>query len=520
MVSAVLVVGAALLAGGGLLLVLLQSALINTTQVSLDERARDVALLVQQSGLERTDLEVTADLAHGERIQLLTPAGVVVQSSDPRLTSPMVPGLLPSVGDSDSQHIPQIPALDTDEDVLVVAYGFHSPGRNLVVQIGRPVQIQSDTIRTVGWFLLGGGPLLLGVVAVATWVLVGRSLRTVDRITTQVGRIGGRSLDERIEVPTTADEIEHLARTMNSMLDRLQASDRAQKAFVSDASHELRSPLSTLRVTSEIAGQDPTGKTWLEMGDLIDSEVQRMQSLVDDLLTLAKVDANRLMLRPEEVDLDDLLHTEVRRLRTASEVSVRARIQPVRAVGDPDRLAQVIRNVVDNARMHSHGQVAITLTAADGLARIMIDNDGPVIPERDRQRIFERFVRLDDDRSRDSGGSGLGLAISSAIMAAHFGRIRAAESDQGWCRFVIELPISTDQVRIDDQDDEHEDDHGGGAQDEQSDLTDQARSVDQTPGIDQAAEVDQKAKDDHARPAAEPASRDASSSPDWSGVSR
>ncbi|GAB3929488.1 two-component sensor histidine kinase [Microlunatus endophyticus] len=494
MVSAVLVVGAALLAGGGLLLVLLQSALINTTQVSLDERARDVALLVQQSGLDRTDLEVTADLEHGERIQLLTPNGTVVQSSDTRLTVPMAPGLLPATGQSISRRVPEIPALDSDDDVLVVGYGFSAHGRNLIVQIGRPVQIQADTIRTVGWFLLGGGPLLLGVVAIATWVLVGRSLRTVDRITTQVSRIGGRSLDERIEVPRTADEIEHLARTMNSMLDRLQASDRAQKAFVSDASHELRSPLSTLMVTSEIASKDPTGKTWLEMGDLIDSEVSRMQSLVDDLLTLAKVDANGLMLRREEVDLDDLLQNEIRRLRAASRVRVRARIQPVRAVGDPDRLAQVIRNVVDNARLHSRGQVAITLTAEDGLARILIDNDGLVIPEADRQRIFERFVRLDDDRSRDSGGSGLGLAISSAIMAAHDGRISAAETDQGWCRFVIELPISTDQIKIDDQDDDDhpEVDH---------------EPVDHEPG-------------DQARPTPEPANRDGRSSPDWSGVRR
>jgi signal transduction histidine kinase len=295
----------------------------------------------------------------------------------------------------------------------------------------------------------------------------------VDRITTQVGRIGAANLDERVEVPPTADEIEHLARTMNSMLDRLQSADRAQRAFVSDASHELRSPLSTLVVTSEIASADPTGRTWLEMGDLVDSEVRRMQALVDDLLTLAKVDANGLVLKREDVDLDDLLQTEVRRLRTASTVQVIARIEPVRVSGDPDRLAQVIRNVVDNASLHARSTVAITLCAdpdradpeaaeADRTdpdpadphrtdpyrAQIMIDNDGPVIPPSDRQRIFERFVRLDDDRSRDSGGSGLGLAISSAIMAAHHGSIAATETDEGWCRFVIELPSAPEFDRL------------------------------------------------------------------------
>jgi signal transduction histidine kinase len=493
-VSAVLVVGAALLAGGALLLVLLQSALINTTKVALEERGRDVALLVEQGGLARTNLELTADLEHGERIQLLSADGRVLQTSDQRLVRPMAPGLMPKPGETDSRKISQLAALDSDEDILVAAYGFSSDGQPLVVQIGRPVQIQSDTIRTVGWFLLGGGPLLLGVVAAAVWVLVGRSLRTVDRITTQVGRIGGRSLDERVEVPPTADEIEHLARTMNSMLDRLQASDRAQRAFVSDASHELRSPLSTLVVTSEIASADPTGKTWLEMGDLVDSEVRRMQALVDDLLTLAKVDAHGLRLRREDVDLDDLLHNEVRRLRTASPVRVSARIQPVRAIGDPDRLAQVIRNVVDNARMHSKGQVAITLVADDGVARIMIDNDGPVIPEADRQRIFERFVRLDDDRSRDSGGSGLGLAISAAIMAAHGGIIDATETEQGWCRFVIELPIA-EQSAVDDAEEQPEE------HDQQAD--DHAQG-------DQTAQTG----------AAEPANRSDTSSVGWSGVRR
>jgi signal transduction histidine kinase len=446
-VSAVLVVGAALLAGGALLLVLLQSALINTTKVALEERGRDVALLVERGDITGAGLKQTADLEHGERIQLLNAAGAVVQTSDPRLTSPMAPHLLPGVGDTDTRRVGEIPALGTDEDVQIAAYGFSLHGHHMILQIGRPIQIQADTIRTVGWFLLGGGPLLLLVVAAAVWVLVGRSLRTVDRITTQVGQINASRLDERVSVPQTADEIEHLARTMNLMLDRLQASDRAQRAFVSDASHELRSPLSTLVVTSEIASADPSGRTWLEMGDLVDSEVRRMQSLVDDLLTLAKVDANGLVLHLQDVDLDDLLQTEVRRLRTASAVQVRARIEPVRVSGDPDRLAQVFRNVIDNAALHARSTVAISVAEQADRAVVMIDNDGPVIPAAERQRIFERFVRLDDDRSRDSGGSGLGLAISSAIMAGHRGKITATETEAGWCRFMIELPLRTDLDR-------------------------------------------------------------------------
>ncbi|HEY9294698.1 MAG TPA: ATP-binding protein [Microlunatus sp.] len=482
-VSAVIVVGAALIAGGALLLVLLQSALINTTKVALEERGRDVSQLVLQSGADGINLDLTADLEHGERIQLIDSDGTVLQTSDDKLTAPMAPGLMPEPGESQSRRLGQVPALRTDEDVLVAAYGFSDDGQDLVVQVGRPIQIQADTIRTVGWFLLGGGPLLLGVVSVAVWVLVGRSLRTVDRITTQVGRIGAQSLDERVDVPPTADEIEHLARTMNSMLDRLQASDRAQRAFVSDASHELRSPLSTLVVTSEIASADPTGRTWLEMGDLVDSEVRRMQGLVDDLLTLAKVDAHGLILHRQEIDLDDLLQTELRRLRTASRVTVTARIEPVRVVGDPDRLAQVIRNIVDNARTHSRGRIAITLDRAQDHARIMIDNDGPVVPPEERQRIFERFVRLDDDRSRDSGGSGLGLAISAAIMVAHGGSITVGEDDHGWCRFVIELPLQPGA------DDDHELLMDRDELDDQSEL----QLPDASADVDHAATADQEA---------------------------
>jgi signal transduction histidine kinase len=442
-ISAVIVVGLALIAGGALLLVLLQSALINTTKVALEERSRDVALLIQQGGRD-TNLSLAADLEHGERIQLLTADGKVLQSSDSRLTGVMAPTLLPAPGQTQTKRLPQLPPLTSGEDVLVAAYGARSDGQSIVVQVARPIQIQADTIRTVAWFLLGGGPLLLCVVAVAVWVLVGRSLRTVDGITTQVGRIGGENLDERIAVPGTADEIERLARTMNRMLDRLQDSDRAQRAFVSDASHELRSPLSTLVVTSEIASADPTGKTWLEMGDLVDSEVRRMQALVDDLLTLAKLDANGLVLHRQDVDLDDLLQNEVRRLRAATSMQVSARIDPTRVSGDPDRLGQVIRNVVDNARLHSRGRIAIAVHRVDDVAQVIIDNDGPVVPAQDRQRIFERFVRLDDDRSRDSGGSGLGLAISAAIMDAHEGTISVGENEQGWCRFVVELPIDPD----------------------------------------------------------------------------
>ncbi|MBA8795706.1 signal transduction histidine kinase [Friedmanniella endophytica] len=440
--SAVVVVGLALLAGGGLLLFALQSALTNTTRGALEARARDVAILASEQGLRAVGSELQRDRIRGQEVQILDGQGAVVATSDQRLAAALAPGLHPSTGQYRDLGLTGIAQIGDEDDYLVVAYGFERDRQPYVVQVAGSIQIQSDTIRTVGLLLVGGAPLLLVVVAVAVWVLVGRSLGAVDRIRKQVARIDGARLNERVPVPPSRDEIELLAATMNTMLDRIEASDRAQRAFVSDASHELRSPISTLVITGEVAAADPTGRTWVEMQDIVLDESRRMRALVEDLLVLAKVDAQGLALRQVEVDLDDLLDIEVRRLRKASGLTVRSDLVPARVTGDPDRLGQVIRNVADNAVRHAVSTIAVAVRTDQVQAVITIDNDGPPIAPAERGRIFQRFVRLDDARDRDSGGSGLGLAISAAIVDAHHGRIETGETEQGWCRFAITLPLA------------------------------------------------------------------------------
>jgi signal transduction histidine kinase len=164
-----------------------------------------------------------------------------------------------------------------------------------------------------------------------------------------------------------------------------------------------------------------------------------MQRLVDDLLLLAKAD-DGLPLRIEEVDLDDLVEAEVRRLRATAEVSVTASIAAARVMGDRLRLAQVVRNLVDNAVAHSRGAIALAVSSnADGVV-LTVDNDGPAIPEDKRELVFDRFARLEESRARDHGGSGLGLAIVRTLVEAHGGTVRAAETPVGTCRFDVRLP--------------------------------------------------------------------------------
>jgi signal transduction histidine kinase len=317
------------------------------------------------------------------------------------------------------------------------------------VQVAVPIRTQRASVQTVVVLLLAATPLLLAAVAVAVWVLVGRALRPVEQIRTAVAEIDARALSARLEIPPTRDEIAALARTMNAMLDRLQASDRAQRAFVSDASHELRSPLATLSTAAELAGRTDDEEVRSRLLATMNAELVRMRGLVGNLMTLARVDAQDVVGEPVDVDLDDLVDHEARRLRTTSRFVVQTRIEPVRVQADLARLAQPLRNLVDNAERHAAGRIALALTTQGDQAVIWVDNDGPAVDPADRERVFDRFVRLDASRSRDAGGSGLGLAIARAGVASQGDGVRVVDHPDGWCRFEIRLPLSSDDPGTD-----------------------------------------------------------------------
>jgi signal transduction histidine kinase len=438
--TAVFVVAAALLIGGLTLLVVLQTSLVAAAEAAARGEAEEVAAQISSQGLDEGRRFIESAAHFGQYVQILGPEGSVLASSVPAAAAAPLTGLRPDDGQTLIQDVPDLPSLGDDDDFLVVAAGVRANGVLHTVVVAATIQVEANTLGTVSWFVLGATPLLLTLVGIAVWVLVGRSLRQVERIRDQVAMISARGLDGRVEVPPTADEMQALAQTMNSMLDRLEAADLEQRRFVSDASHELRSPLATLSAGVEIAAADPTGRTWEEMKPVLAGETARMRYLVEDLLTLAKSNDGGLRLEMTDVDLDDILNDEIGRLRSTSRHRIEARLEPARVTGDARRLAQVVRNVLDNADRYAKSVITVEVHNAEAQVVITIDNDGPPVPAPDRARIFERFVRLDESRSRERGGSGLGLAIAAAVMGAHHGSIGASEAPGGGCRFEMLFP--------------------------------------------------------------------------------
>lgn len=436
---AVVVVLVALLAGGSGLLWALQANLERSSEESARSRAIEVVSLISNEGVVEASTSLTEDTRSGQVVQIVNSSGRVVGSSDRRASAKALSPLRPAPGTYETSEI-DIDNLGAGGDWKVISTSVEAESATYLVYVAVPIRVQRETVQTVAIFLLGTTPLLLIGVAVAVWLLVGRALQPVERIRRGVAAIDAQRLADRVEVPSTRDEIAALAATMNAMLDRLEASSGAQRAFVSDASHELRSPLATLSTAAELAAKadEPTRNRLL---DTINLELSRMGTLVENLMTLARADAQDLVLKPTEVDLDDLVDDEVHRLKSTSGRRLVVEVQPVRVWADRQRLAQALRNLVDNAERHASTTVRLCLSTRGSTAVLVVDNDGEVVNPADRERIFERFVRLDASRSRDVGGSGLGLAIARAAVRSQAGDVLAEEAPDGWCRFELSLPL-------------------------------------------------------------------------------
>jgi len=286
-------------------------------------------------------------------------------------------------------------------------------------------------------------PVALLVLGVTTWFVVGRALRPVEAMRREVDEVTAARLDRRLRDPGGRDEIARLARTLNGMLDRLDASARAQRRFVGDASHELKTPLATIRQHAEVAMLHPGSIDGPALAGTVLGEEARLTALVQGLLVLARADEGALGAARRPVDLDDLVVSETSRLRASSGLRVDASgVGPARVEGDEPLLGQVVRNLVANAARHAASQVSLGLVERDGRAVLTVDDDGGGVPVADRGRVFERFVRLDEARDRDAGGSGLGLAIVAEIVRVHGGSVQVDDSPLGGARFVVDLPAA------------------------------------------------------------------------------
>jgi signal transduction histidine kinase len=263
----------------------------------------------------------------------------------------------------------------------------------------------------------------------------------VEAIRREVAAISAAELHRRVPDQPGDDEIARLARTMNAMLGRLEGARDRQRRFVSDASHELRSPVASIRQHAEVALAHPARSTVTGLAATVLAEDLRIQRLVSDLLVLASADERSPAPRRRPVDLDDLVFEAARDLRATSDLRLdTTAVSAGRVAGEPAALRRVLGNVVENAVRHARERIAFALAESGGTVLLAVDDDGPGIPAADRERVLERFVRLDDARDRDAGGSGLGLAIVVELVAAHGGTVAVTCGPLGGTRIEIRLP--------------------------------------------------------------------------------
>ncbi|MEU9886381.1 HAMP domain-containing sensor histidine kinase [Sphaerisporangium sp. NPDC051011] len=288
---------------------------------------------------------------------------------------------------------------------------------------------------------------LISVAVLAAWQITGRTLRPVEAIRAELDATNLSDLSSRVPEPAGDDEIARLARTVNSTLDRLEnARGRMeevlaqQRRFASDASHELRTPVAGLRVQLEEARLYPEETDLRELVDHSLRDVGRLQAIISDLLLLARVGGGEPGAR-DDVDLAESVHMEVSRRK--DRLPTQLRLAPgvlVKAVDT--QIARVLTNLLDNAQRHAKRLVLVEVRRNSTHAELIVSDDGDGIAEADRERIFERFTRLDAARRRDKGGTGLGLAIVRDIARAHDGTIEAGASHADGARFVLRLPLS------------------------------------------------------------------------------
>ncbi len=285
--------------------------------------------------------------------------------------------------------------------------------------------------------ICAGALIVVGRVA---WLTAGRVLRPVERLRTRAAAITA-SADPSGRLPRSGtDELGKLAGTLNAMLASLERSADRQRRFVADAAHELRTPLAGLTAALEIAQQHPDTARDTLTGELLAGH-RRLSRTLNDLLVLAALDGRAHDTR-RPVDLAGVV-TDCTRRSVPEQMSLHAgTLQRAVVLGSESQLSRMVGNLVDNALRYARSKVNLSVTASPGWARISVTDDGPGIPEADSERVWDRFVRLDDDRSRASGGSGLGLAIVREIAVAHGGEASVGNASPGpGAEFVIRLPL-------------------------------------------------------------------------------
>ena len=433
--GAALVVSLACAAGALILVTVLSRSLVASVDLSVRLRAEAISSLLRsgalpavlpKSGQEETAFE-----------QVVGPAGTVVASS-PEVEGEgpiLIPGAVANGRTRTINHAP----IEGDRSFRLLARTVSTPTGTFTIYTAGSLTDVDHSVAVVARGLATGGPVLLLVVTALTWMVVGRALSPVEAIRAEVARISTLALDRRVPEPAVADEIGRLAHTMNDMIERLSAADLAQRRFVADAAHELRSPLAAIHTQLEVGLAHADSIDWDVIAAEVFEDVARLRRLAEQLLALARAEGPATSRRP--VDLDDVVLAELGRAKDTSRVVVDGSgVSAARVIGDRDQLHQVVRNLVDNACRHACGRVLVALRSEADTAVLTVADDGSGIPAAERERVFERFTRLDEARAADAGGSGLGLAIVRRVLTAHGGAISVEDAPVG-ASMVVRLPL-------------------------------------------------------------------------------
>lgn len=431
---AAVVVAVALCIGAVGLIGLVRDRLIEGQRTAAELRAQDVAALAENGELP-DDLSFPGE--DDGLTQVVDASGNVVAATDNLEGEPPISDLRPDGDDPESEVVSDTPIGDGGRFV-VVATTVDTDEGTFTILSSASLEETEETVRAMSVALALGIPVLVALVAVVTRALVGRALRPVERMRREASEITEQDLHRRLVEPGTGDEVDHLAGTLNEMLGRLDAANVRQRRFVTDASHELRSPLASARAALEVAVAHPdkVDAQHAMASALVDQA--RLEQLVDDLLLLAKVTGTDQ--RPAElVDVGEVVADEVA-AAADPRVTVRWEGDPPVISADERTVARVVRNLVDNARRHAHDAVRVSGSTAGGNLRLTVADDGDGVPVVDRERIFDRFTRLDEARAREAGGSGLGLSIVRAAVEELGGTVDVGDSDLGGAAFTVVLP--------------------------------------------------------------------------------
>lgn len=451
--GASLVVALALVAAGTALLLVLKSNLVGQADLQAENAAREVATQIATGKpYEKLDLPDGADrpvVVLSEDGRVLA-AGEDVRAVDGKAVTERHPPAARQPDDDDDDDHEIKPGEVEDKARLsggtatvghrTADYRFASveakdtQGDKAVVRAGAPLAAEREAVGSVRTAMLIGLPCLLLVVAGVTWLVTRRALRPVEGIRKEMAVItASTDLSRRVPEPGSRDEIDRLARTTNETLGALEESVERQRRFVADASHELRSPIASLRTQLEVGIAHP---------ELLDAEgavedAVRLQNLAADLLLLARLDAGE---RPADsrIDLAALVREEVSQ-RVGDRIAVTVgELAGAEVAGSRSQVGRVLGNLLDNAQRHAEGAVRASVVREGKWAVLRVEDDGPGVPPEERERIFERFVRLDDARSRDDGGAGLGLAIARDVAERHGGTLVVREGSV----FELRLPAA------------------------------------------------------------------------------